>query len=223
MPGVSSTTADSTPTASSCIIGVVADTHIPDRARDLHPSLLSALREAGVSHILHAGDICSQRVLDALSSVAPVTAVRGNRDIFLRELMMVEQRDFCGVPIAVTHGHGGVLSYFLDKGKHLLYGYKVDHYIKDLIRAAPSARVIVFGHTHHPIALTVEDKLLFNPGSATSGPWERRGPSFGLINVEPGGAVQTRVVPLTGYVLRRGRWVEQARRRVDDTRSGTHI
>ena len=208
MPGVTAKTADPTATTTSCIIGVVADTHIPDRARDLHPSLLPALREAGVSHILHAGDICARRVLDSLASVAPVTAVRGNRDIFIPELLMVEQQDFCGVRIAVTHGHGGLVSYFLDKGKHLLYGYKVDHYIKDLLIAAPHANVIVFGHTHHPIALKVEDKLLFNPGSATSGPWERRGPSFGLISVAPDGAVQTRVVPLTGYVLRRGWWVE---------------
>lgn len=212
MPGVSATNPVPTTTPSPCIIGVVADTHIPDRARDLHPNLLPALREAGVSHILHAGDICSRRVLEALSTVAPVTAVRGNRDIFIPELLMVEQRAFCGVTVAVTHGHGGVLSYFLDKGKHLLYGYKVDHYIKDLLLAAPNANVIVFGHTHHPVALKVEDKLLFNPGSATSGPWERRGPSFGLITVEAGGAVQTRVVPLTGFALRRGRWVEHKER-----------
>lgn len=212
MPSESANAADPTTTTSPCIIGVVADTHIPDRARDLHPCLLPALHEAGVSHILHAGDICSRRVLDALSTVAPVTAVRGNRDIFLPELLMVEERAFCGVTIAVTHGHGGVLSYFLDKGKHLLYGYKVDHYIKDLLLAAPGAQVIVFGHTHHPIALKVEDKLLFNPGSATSGPWERRGPSFGLITLEPGRDVQTRVVPLTGYVLRRGRWMEHKER-----------
>lgn len=205
MPGV----ADPITPTSSCIIGVVADTHIPDRARSLHPNLLPALRKAGVSHILHAGDISSRRVMNALSSVAPVTAVRGNRDIFLRGLPMVAQCQFCGVRVAVMHGHGGVLSYFIDKGKHLLFGYKVDHYIKDLVRAGGEAQVIVFGHTHHAITLMAEHKLLFNPGSATTGPEQGRGPTFGLIYIAQGEPVRTQVVPLTGYALRRWQWVEQ--------------
>lgn len=207
MPGI----AEHNHPPSSCIIGVVADTHIPDRARALHPHLLPALREVGVSHILHAGDISSRRVLNELAQVAPVTAVRGNRDIFLRDLNMVEQRTFCGVRVAITHGHGGFLSYFLDKGKHLLYGYRVDHYIKDLVRAAGDAQVIVFGHTHHAVAMKAEDKLLFNPGSVTAGPLEGRGPSFGLIHIGSDGALWTQIVPLRGYDLRGWSWVAKVR------------
>ncbi|MFZ3078594.1 MAG: metallophosphoesterase family protein, partial [Bellilinea sp.] len=61
-------------------LGVVADTHIPDRVRSLHPDLLPGLSAAKVEAILHAGDICSPAVLAVLSQVAPVVAVRGNRD-----------------------------------------------------------------------------------------------------------------------------------------------
>src|SRR5215218_4761680 len=59
--------------ASPLKIGVISDTHDL-----LRPQAREAL--AGVSHILHAGDICGADVLTALSEIAPVTAVRGNND-----------------------------------------------------------------------------------------------------------------------------------------------
>lgn len=59
-------------------IGVVADTHIPGRARALPEALLRGL--AGVDLILHAGDICVAPVLDWLAELAPVIAVAGNND-----------------------------------------------------------------------------------------------------------------------------------------------
>src|SRR5271168_4774349 len=54
-------------------IGVISDTH-----GLLRPEVLTAL--AGVEHILHAGDIGDIAILDALRSIAPVTAIRGNID-----------------------------------------------------------------------------------------------------------------------------------------------
>ena len=54
-------------------LGVISDTHGLVR-----PEALAAL--AGVERIVHAGDIGSRDVLDALARVAPVTAVRGNND-----------------------------------------------------------------------------------------------------------------------------------------------
>ena len=85
-------------------VGVVADSHIPDRMRALPPTALEAL--AGVDAILHAGDICVQRVLDALAAVAPVYAVRGNRDLLLR-LPLDRELSFEVVKVGLTHGHGG--------------------------------------------------------------------------------------------------------------------
>ncbi|MFA5192251.1 MAG: metallophosphoesterase family protein, partial [Verrucomicrobiia bacterium] len=51
-------------------IGLISDTH-----GHLDPQI-SALF-AGVEHILHAGDIGSESLLDALRAIAPVTAVLG--------------------------------------------------------------------------------------------------------------------------------------------------
>ena len=55
---------------------VLADTHIPRRARALPEELVPYLREADL--ILHAGDLIQPSVLDELSTHAPVYAVRGN-------------------------------------------------------------------------------------------------------------------------------------------------
>ena len=53
-------------------IGVVSDTHVPDRAVALHPALLSELRRNKVDLILHAGDISTAGVLQELETIAPV-------------------------------------------------------------------------------------------------------------------------------------------------------
>jgi putative phosphoesterase len=54
-------------------IGVISDTH-----GLLRPQALAALR--GSASILHAGDIGSPQILEALAQIAPVAAVRGNID-----------------------------------------------------------------------------------------------------------------------------------------------
>ena len=54
-------------------IGVISDTH-----GLMRPEALARL--AGVERILHASDIGSPEVLDALAAIAPVTAIRGNND-----------------------------------------------------------------------------------------------------------------------------------------------
>ena len=72
-------------------IGVIADTHIPDRLPKLHPGILDLLQKHGVSQILHAGDICTPRVLDELAQIAPVMAVKGNRDFIFNDNLPLVQ------------------------------------------------------------------------------------------------------------------------------------
>jgi hypothetical protein len=61
------------PVVDPIVVGVIADTHALVR-----PEALDAL--AGVTRIVHAGDVGAPEVLRALARVAPVTAVRGNND-----------------------------------------------------------------------------------------------------------------------------------------------
>ena len=59
-------------------IGLISDTHCPERCPCYPASLGSAFRD--VDLILHAGDADRLWVLDALSELAPVVAVHGNDD-----------------------------------------------------------------------------------------------------------------------------------------------
>ncbi len=163
-------------------VGVVSDTHIPDRTRILSPQLLEGLRENGVNLILHAGDISIPRVLNELGEIAPVFAVKGNRDfVFGNELPMMRMLEINGHKVFLSHGHMGMATYWLDKFQHFAKGYRSDRYIKRLTYAAPEATVYIFGHSHSHEEIYLKGKLFFNPGSATFAlpPETRR--SWGLL------------------------------------------
>ena len=131
------------------VVGVVSDTHIPDRTRNLHPQLMQALEEYKVNLILHAGDICVPRVLDELREVAPVLAVKGNRDIvFGNDLPISRSLEVGGTKILLTHGHIGMTSYWLDKLQHMTMGYRLERYLKRVHKEMPGAGVYIFGHSH---------------------------------------------------------------------------
>lgn len=188
-------------------VGVVADTHIPDRVGTLHPQLIPVLRAARVGHILHAGDVCVPGVLDELTQVAPVTAARGNRDILLSSLPLVETIRLAGVEIALMHGHGGLFFYLWDKWQFMFFGYNFKRYVRLLTHSSGSARVVIFGHTHRHEISWQDGKLLFNPGAAGMIYDEPFTPSVGLLHIYPQQQVRAEIVPLSGYLVRGRQWV----------------
>lgn len=189
-------------------IGVLADTHIPDRVNELHPLIFQTLRAAGVTHIFHAGDICSPHILTQLGEIAPVTAVRGNRDLFVPGIPTVARIELGGVVLGLVHGHGGVARYLIDKVKFMVNGYNLHRYLKPLIHTFPEAHIIIFGHTHFPEVLWRQGKLLFNPGSASFGSPKIHAPSIGLIRIYEDGQFQPNIRVLKGYKVIRRRWVK---------------
>jgi putative phosphoesterase len=168
------------------VVGVLADTHIPDRVPDLDARVFRTFREAGVTAILHAGDVSVPRVLDELEQIAPVHAVRGNRDIlYLRRLPMQARLNFDGVVIGMAHGHGTFSRYMIDKLQRAIKGRYAGKYVRRILATFPDADVIVFGHLHVPCSFRIDGKLLFNPGS-TCYPFPRSyPPTFGLLHLEP--------------------------------------
>ena len=120
-------------------IGVISDTH-----GLLRPEALAVLR--GSDHIIHAGDIGAAGILEQLSLIAPVTAVRGNvdKDSWARSLPETEV-------VAV----GGVLIYILHDLAKL-----------DLKAEAAGFQVVVSGHSHIAKQEARNGVLYFNPGSA---------------------------------------------------------
>jgi putative phosphoesterase len=165
-------------------LGVLGDTHIPDRVAQLDSRVLEIFKQAKVQAILHAGDVSVQQVLEELRQVAPVYAVQGNRDMFyLRQLPIRIELNFDGVSIGMAHGHGSFSRYMVDKIHRAIRGRQVESYLMRMLQAFPSADVIVFGHLHVPCNFLLQGKLVFNPGS-TSYPWPRGDPAtVGLLHL----------------------------------------
>ena len=120
-------------------VGVISDTH-----GLLRPEALAAL--ASVDLIVHAGDIGSAALLEALAAIAPVIAVRGNND---REPWAAS------LPETVTTEIAGVRLY-------------VVHDLKTLPKPPEQlgADVVISGHSHKPSVERRSGTLLLNPGSA---------------------------------------------------------
>ena len=125
--------------ADPIVVGLIADTHALVR-----PEALDAL--AGVTSIVHAGDVGAPEVLRALRRVAPVTAVRGNNDRGAWAKRLPETA-------RITVG-----------GRRLLVVHERTH---AAARApADGVDVVVTGHSHRPLVECRDGVLFVNPGSA---------------------------------------------------------
>ncbi len=120
-------------------LGVISDTH-----GLMRPEALAAL--AGVEMIVHAGDIGSPDVLEALRAIAPVVAVRGNNDT----------GDWAHVLPATE---------VVEVGRVLLYVLHDVHDL-DLDPVAAGFQAVISGHSHRPAVVRRHGVLFLNPGSA---------------------------------------------------------
>ncbi|MEA5077393.1 MAG: metallophosphoesterase family protein [Anaerolineaceae bacterium] len=192
------------------VVGVVADTHIPDRVDSLHPDLASVLIQNKVQLILHAGDLSTLAVIRELEQIAPVLAVTGNRDFLLHKMLPFEQRmSIYGSEIVLVHGHISPRIYWMDKVQYIALGYSFERYQQRLANLYPSARVILFGHTHHPENRWVGEQLFFNPGAVSHGDYLDRTPYYGLLKFYKGGRIDAAINPLMGAQIHAKQWVQQ--------------
>jgi uncharacterized protein len=145
---------------------IIADTHIPRRAKVLPEGLIPHLERADL--VLHAGDLMDPALLDELAAYAPVKAVRGNLDPPDLDLPETLEFEFGGARVAMIH----------DSGRR--QGRRTR-----LRRRFPDARVVVFGHSHIPWLEDEDGVMLLNPGSPTD---KRRHPrhTFALLGAEEG-------------------------------------
>jgi putative phosphoesterase len=120
-------------------VGLISDTH-----GLLRPEAAAFL--AGSDHIIHAGDVGEQAILDALSAIAPLTVVRGNVDTDAWAMRM---------PGTARLPLGEIMLYVL----HDLGTLDVDP-------RRLGIRVVVSGHSHQPQVAERDGVLYVNPGSA---------------------------------------------------------
>lgn len=133
-------------------IGVISDTHFPRRGGGVLPARCRDVL-AGCDLVVHAGDLCDMDALRAVRSLGPpVLAVHGNADdARVRALLPpTETFDRHGVRTVVVHDAGPAA------GR-----------LARLRRRFPDARVVIFGHSHIPLAEEAPDLLILNPGSPT--------------------------------------------------------
>lgn len=124
-------------------IGILSDSHFTNPYRCDVPEWVAAAF-ADVDMIIHAGDVEHPDFLRALSSIAPIYAVRGNCDSHgfdTPEYMSIET------------GHG-----------HITVAHRADVARRHLI---PESKVMVYGHTHISLINQETDLLVINPGSIT--------------------------------------------------------
>jgi hypothetical protein len=148
-------------------IGVISDTH-----GRLRPEALDGLQ--GADHILHAGDVGSPDILNALRLIASVTAIRGNIDEGgpCQHLPPTELVELVGHHIYMLH----------DVNK------------LDLNPEAAKISAVIFGHSHKPVVEWRRGVLFLNPGSA--GPRRFQLPvTFAWLHIETTG-LSAQIVPL---------------------------
>jgi hypothetical protein len=190
-------------------IGVIADTHIPDRVGALHPDILPTFKERGVELIIHAGDISSPDVIRQLEQVALVQAVMGNRDWWrFKNLPAVKVITIKEVRILITHGHGHFFSYIWDKFPYWIWGYKFERFVKKFSKLNQDFDIVIFGHSHRPENRVLDGRLYFNPGSAYDRLRNQSGPSIGVIEIRDWKAIRSEIIRLRGMKWRGGKWVE---------------
>lgn len=131
---------------------LIADTHVPNRARDLPAQVWSEIDAADV--VFHAGDWMDPELLEQLQTRAKrLVACWGNNDGVELRRRLPERADVVldGVRFTVTHETGAAT------GREAR-----------MARQYPDTDVLVFGHSHIPWDTTARTGLrLLNPGSPT--------------------------------------------------------
>jgi hypothetical protein len=131
---------------------MVADTHVPKRARELPAEVWRGVDAADV--VFHAGDWVDERLLDEFEARAcRLVAVWGNNDhgVLRDRLPEVARAQIGGIRFGVVHETGQARG--REERCSATYG--------DL-------DVLVFGHSHIPWDTTTATGLrLLNPGSPT--------------------------------------------------------
>jgi putative phosphoesterase len=131
---------------------VTADTHVPQRSRELPPSLWAAIDRADV--VVHAGDWVDVALLDEFEQRSRrLVGVYGNNDHGpLRErLPEIARAEIEGIRLAVVHETGQAT------GREARCAARF-----------PDTDLLVFGHSHIPWDTSAATGLrLLNPGSPT--------------------------------------------------------
>lgn len=158
-------------------LGVIADTHIPDRALDLPKPLIKDLKKTDL--IIHAGDFTSIEFYLRLRKIKDVLGVLGNIDppqigeyVKNKETLSIGR-----FRIGIMHGFG-----------------MADSVLNNVKKTFPSNfDLVIYGHSHSPCKEQTGKTLYFNPGSPTDtlfAPYN----SYGIIEIDK--TIEAKIIKL---------------------------
>ncbi|MDD5097792.1 MAG: metallophosphoesterase [Candidatus Omnitrophica bacterium] len=159
-------------------IGVISDTHIPDRTEHIPSVILNAFKQ--VDLVVHAGDMVDLQAVEELKLVCKkVVAVAGNmdREPVKNKYPVKLMLDLEGFKVGVIHGWGARL--------------KLAEVIKDAFKSE-NPDIIIFGHSHESMNERLGNTLFFNPGSATDPTADHN--SYGIIEI--GAKINARIIKI---------------------------
>jgi len=158
------------------LVGLLADTHIPEVALALPSQVGEAFRD--VDLILHAGDMYDLSVLDNLERIAPVLAAKGDDDP--DEVLRDPRVKWKHVLRLETHTLWLIHEMFYER---IIRPWKQND---PAVHPEDIPDVVVFGHDHCTIVQRRNHVLYVNPGSPTFLNYRAGLGTVGLLELEPG-------------------------------------
>lgn len=147
-------------------IGLISDTHIPDRGKKIPKKVFDAFKE--VELILHTGDITSLEVIKELEKIAPTIAIQGNMDrtkglnLPKSKVITIENKK-----IGLIHGE----VYPRGDSQQLYY-----------TALELGVDILVSGHSHIAQVEKIKGIILVNPGSPVAP--RLSDPSVAIMTIE---------------------------------------
>lgn len=158
---------------------VVSDTH--GRNNNYYQVLQD---ESDADLVIHCGDVeGTEDVLEAVSE-CPIKMVSGNNDFF-SDLPKEQEFEIKGHKIWVTHGH----QYLVSMGYENIIDEARDRGVD----------IVMYGHTHKPVATEEDGIYIFNPGSLSYPRQEGRLPSYLAIYFYNDGHISYKINYLSKY------------------------
>jgi len=142
------------------LIGLLSDTHIPQRTDNLPDVVLVDFKKRNVDYVFHMGDFTTFEVYEKLIEMFgsdKVVAVRGNMDFDSNlKQTLPEKLEFkiYDLKVLMLHGMGGP-------------NIIIKRLIKKLDLLNSDYDIVIFGHTHRPVNEKHNGILFFNPGTTT--------------------------------------------------------
>ncbi len=169
---------------------LLSDTHIYSRREHLPEHIMRAFQDAKPDLILHCGDIYTMTLIDDLRMIAPVYAVRGNRDILNRYRLPAKiDLNIGHFRIYAEHGQGKMFAYLF---------MKIYLSVLQFLRRSPDYSKVVkikkdfinydlycFGHSHSRFLEKRDKTILINPGhlNIADPHHEHESPSYAIITL----------------------------------------